>query len=326
MSSTPLDPLQRRAVLRANDVPRSLTGAARGGNRVFRREGASDTPADRKRAGSSAERNFDRPSAPRRPARQTIPSRDIGLHIRPEERDLMNEVGRFRLVAVRDAAEFLYGGSEAKLRKDVAFLAEKGFIETHVLNARRDGRVRDTERFEALTLTRRGRNYLKKLGDVPTGHRLYSGLVKPREAEHDAQVYRAFQKELSAIGRQGGRNARPRLDFELKAEFNRAVYRAQKAEPERDKQEIKEETAHELDLKITNGKAVVPDLRIEYDLPNGGGSAHVDVEVATAAYRHSHFAAKARAGFKMYVPSGDVGRLGAAVQDDHDIMSEILSL
>lgn len=237
----------------------------------------------------------------------------------------MKEIGRFRLVAIRDAAEFIYGGCEPKLRKDIAYLAEHGLVETHVLNTRRDGRLSEATRFEAMTLTRQGRKLLKNSGDLPTAQRIYSGLVKPREAEHDAQVYRAFQKELVAIERRSGRDPRPKLDFELKAKFNRDVYLAQKAQPDRDKQEVKEQVARDLGLKVTSGKAIVPDLRIEYELPNGG-SAHVDVEVATAAYRQGHFAAKARAGFRIYVPNRDIGRLGAAVQDDHDIMSEILNL
>jgi len=253
------------------------------------------------------------------------PAHDIGLNLRPEERTLMQEIGKFRVISVQDASELLYGGNEVLLRKDLDYLKQQGLMEAHILNARRDNQRHETPRFEALTLTRRGRDLVRTSGDVPTDQQIYAGLVKPREAEHDAQIFRAYRKELTAIERDGGRNPRVRLDFELKAQLNRSTYLARKTDPDRDVHEIKAEIAHRLELKTTAGKFIVPDLRIEYDLP-GGGSGHVDVEVATAAYRHSQVAAKARAGMRIYASHGDIGRLGGAIQDDHDIMSEIMTL
>jgi hypothetical protein len=181
----------------------------------------------------------------------------------------------------------------------------------------------DARRFDAVTLTKAARKLVEQSGELPGEQSVYAGLVKPREAEHDSQIYRAYLKELSKIEREGGRNPRVKLDFELKANVQRAVYQARKANLDREISDVKSEVAQQLNLSVINNKIVVPDARIEYDLP-GGGSGQVDIEVATSAYRHSHLAGKARAGFRMYVPNGDIGRLGAAVQDDHDIMSEIL--
>jgi hypothetical protein len=127
------------------------------------------------------------------------------------------------------------------------------------------------------------------------------------------------------IERAGGTNIRVRLDFELKAKINRAVYFARKAASQKDDRLIKTEVAQQFGLKVQNSKIVVPDARLEYDLPNGS-SGHVDIEVATSAYRHGQIAAKVQAGFKLYISNGDAGRLGGAVQDDHDLMSEILSI
>jgi hypothetical protein len=226
---------------------------------------------------------------------------------------------------MRDAGEFVYGGNESAVRRDATYLTEKGLVEIHRLNARRDGRDGEASRFEALTLTKRGRNLVQLSGDLSPGQRVYAGLVKPKEAEHDAQIYRAFQKEIRKIESNGGRNVRVRLDFELKAQMNRSLYRARTSDPERENESVKAEIAQQMYLQISNGRVVVPDLRIEYDTP-GGGSTHTDVEVATAAYRQGHLAAKARAGMRIYASHGDIGRLGGAIQDDHDIMSEILTL
>ena len=249
----------------------------------------------------------------------------IGLQTRPEEQRLLVEVGKFRVIAVSDLAKEIYGGQEPQLRRDLAFLKQNGLVETHFLNVRRDGKSADVRRFEAVTLTKAAQKLLGQSGLVPEGQRIYSGLVKPREAEHDAQIYRAYLKEAAGIERSGGNNLRVKLDFELKAQLNRAVYLARKKKPGRDVKQVKAEVAQQFSLKVIQNKVVVPDLRIEYDLPSGG-SAQLDVEVATAAYRHSHIAHKAQAGFRVYVSRGDIGRLGAAVQDDQDLMSEILDI
>src|SRR6266404_5187981 len=45
---------------------------------------------------------------------------------------------------------------------------------------------------------------------------IYSGFVKPREANHDADLYKLYHQELTRILKQGGRNPRVILDFELK--------------------------------------------------------------------------------------------------------------
>lgn len=266
-----------------------------------------------------------RADIPRRPKRtQEIPHA-IGLKTRPEEQRLLVAVGKFRVVAVADFVNEIYKGRQPQLRRDLTFLKQNGLIETHFINRRRDGRSEAVRRFEVVTLTKAAQRLLAKSGLVPGGQRIYSGLVKPREVEHDSQIYRAYLKEAAAIEAAGGRNLRVKLDFELKARLNRAVYLAKKAHPGKAENDIKAEVAHEFNLTVMNNKVVVPDLRIEYELPSGG-SAQVDVEVATSAYRHSHIAHKVQAGFRMYVSNGDIGRLGAAIRDDHDLMSEILDI
>ena len=270
-------------------------------------------------------RDPERKPIERRPQRTAGPSQNIGLHLRPEEHALLYDVGRFRIVSVPDLARHLYGGQLTQLRGDLEYLRQRNLIEVHQLNARRDGRGGTIQRFEAVTLTKAAKKLLQMSGDVPEDQRIYSGLVKRREAEHDCQIYSAFQKELASLTPSGSRDVRVQLDSELKANFSRAVYLARKAQPKRDQAEIKQEVAEQLQLQINAGKVIVPDARLEYELP-GGLMGQVEIEVATAAYRRGHLTAKARAGFKLYMSHGDIGRLGAGVQNDHDLMSEILDL
>ena len=53
------------------------------------------------------------------------------------------------------------------------------------------------------------------------GQALYHGFTKPREAHHDADLYRLYQKAAAKIEGQGGRNLRVVLDYELKKHLYR---------------------------------------------------------------------------------------------------------
>jgi len=66
------------------------------------------------------------------------------------------------------------------------------------------------------TLTKAGRRLIERSGRVPNDQEIYAGFVKPREAKHDAELYRVYQKEEDRIERRGGRVRRVLLDFELK--------------------------------------------------------------------------------------------------------------
>jgi len=287
----------------------------------------SDDERMQKTSASSAsiKKERSRTDVPRRRQRTRELAHAIGLQIRPEEQQLLMEVGKFRVITVADLTKHIYAGNESTLRRDLQFLKENHLVETHFLNARRDGRSASVTRFEAVTLTKTARKLLIKTGSVPDGQRIYSGLVKPREAEHDSQIYGAYLKEAAGIERSGGKILRVKLDFELKAAINRAVYLAQKAEPKKDAIQIKANVAEQFNLKVFHNRVVIPDARIEYEQPSGG-SAQVDIEVATAAYRHGHIAHKIQAGFRLYMSNGDIGRLGAAVLDDHDLLSGILDI
>ena len=282
----------------------------------------------RKMAESSSQtaylqRSVEQSRAERRKQRSQQPINPIGLQLRPEEKKLLLEVGKFRVISARDLAQTLYAGDDGRLKRDLLYLRQNRLVDVHVVNARRDGRAEDAKRFEAVTLTKTARKFIEKSGELQDGQRVYSGLVKPREAEHDCQIYRAYLKEIERIEQGGGRNPRVKLDFELKASVQRSTYLARKAGPDRDLAEVKAEIAQQLNLAVMDNKVIIPDARIEYDLPSGG-TAQVDIEVATSAYRHGLIAGKAQAGFRLYMSNGDIGRLGAAVQDDHDLMSEIL--
>jgi hypothetical protein len=265
-------------------------------------------------------------AADRRPRREAIPQQAIGLSLREEERTVLMEVGRFRVVATRDLAETIYHNRPSLMERDLAFLREKKLIDVDTVNARRDGRGGSVEQIEVVTLTKEGKSLARLTGDLPQDQKLHSGMVKPREVQHDTQIYRAYRKEAQSIEQKGGTNLRVRLDFELKSDVQKAIHAARKAEPERDMAEIKQHVAQQFELPYVNDGIQIPDARIEYDLDQGSRTGHEDIEVLTAAYRPGHLRNKAQAGFHAYASSSDRAALTAKIEDDHHLMENILEL
>lgn len=269
-----------------------------------------------------------------RTRRQAIPQQVVGVSLREEERRVLSEVGRFRVVTTRDLAETVYDNRHSRMERDLAFLREQGLIQVDAVNARRDGRGGRVERIEVVTLTKDGRTVARQTSGLPQDQTLYAGLVKPREVEHDAQIYRAYRKEAERIEQKGGTNLRVQLDFELKSQIQKAIHAERKANPEQDMAEIKEQVAGRFDLPFVAGGIQIPDARIEYDLPRdpdrdidqGSRTSHDDIEVLTAAYRPGHLRNKAQAGFHVYASSSDRATLTAKIENDHHLMERILEL
>ena len=274
---------------------------------------------------------------PRRQQRNKIPSQTIGMQLRPEERRVMLELGRFRVVRTGDLANAIYDGKQRKLGEDLNYLRSKGLVETRHINLRRDGTRRQIDRVEVATLTRDGRAWLRKSGEVPKDQTVYYGFVKPREMEHDSLIYRAYRDAAQRIERDGGSNLRVKLDFEIKADVQKDIYRARKADPKRDMAGIKQEVASKHALPFVNGGIQIPDARIEFDRkaddaqsqePDQGSrtGGHEDIEVLTAAYRRGHLRAKAQAGFRAYASSTDRSSISAKIEDEHQMMRDIFDL
>lgn len=268
-----------------------------------------------------------------RPRRNGLPQQMVGLSLREEERKLLAEVGRFRVIATRDLAETVYGNRDSRMERDLGFLRQKGLIEVDAVNARRDGRGGKVEQIEVVVLTKLGRDVVRQTSGLPKDQQLYSGLVKPREVEHDTQIYRAYRKHAEGIEQRGGNNLRVKLDFELKSDVQKAIYAENRSNPDRDMADIKRQVAKQFELPYIDGGIQIPDARIVYDLEQraddidqGPRSGHEDIEVLTAAYSPSHLRAKAQSGFRLYASSSDRASISARIEGDHHLIDNILEL
>ncbi|MEI9978243.1 MAG: hypothetical protein WDN23_04460 [Edaphobacter sp.] len=249
--------------------------------------------------------------------------RDVRL--RPEERQLLGETGRFRVLNIKDVKRTIYQDDERAMRTDLHYLRESGLVSVDSVAPRNDGHWLPQKRIEVVTLTKEGKQLASETNSFASEQKLYHGLVKPREAEHDTQIYRAYLKESERIEKAGGGNLRVELDFEIKSRVQKAIRAARKADPERDMAEIKREVAEQQQLPFVRNKIEIPDARIRYDMDQGARTAFSDVEVVTAAYRPGHMRAKSQAGFRMYASSSDRSRL-ATIEDEQHMLDWVMDL
>ncbi len=222
--------------------------------------------------------------------RKAYRDRDHTYSLRNSEVHTLIETGKFRVADTHDLAEFAYAGDRARMESDICNLARQGLAEHRNTSA-----LKKKSR-QVLTLTRRGQRFIRHHNFVPEDQAIYRGLVKPKEANHDADLYRLYQKIAGDIERKGGRVLRVALDYELKEKLYRKLGEAQARNDKRlDLQ--KQVFARELQLPVVQGKVILPDMRIEYETQDGDRS-RVDVELATGHYHGNHLAEKARPDFK----------------------------
>jgi hypothetical protein len=237
-----------------------------------------------------ATRSGPRPESRRR---QEVPLRDRVLNLSEAELHTMRDIGRFRTVGEDDLLRFRYQGNASKLHRDYLNLRALGLVERRTISV---GKTRKP--LPVYTLTREGKKVVKNARLDPSGQALYAGFVKPREAAHDAAIYRMFQAEAARIEAQGGRVNRVVLDFELKKKVYSELAKAHGLGA-LEYAERQAEIAAASGLSVVDGKIPLPDLRIEYETADGE-QARIDLELATEHYHRGRLAEKARAGFKMY--------------------------
>jgi DNA-binding MarR family transcriptional regulator len=133
--------------------------------------------------------------------------RDRAYRLGESELHTLTELGKFRVISTEDLARHAYQDHREEMDHDIRNLAQQGLI--------RQGAFEGPEasRREMLTLTKEGHRLIRANRFVPEGQSTYHGFVKPKEANHDADIYQLYQKEASRILDEGGKNLRVVLDF-----------------------------------------------------------------------------------------------------------------
>ena len=276
--------------------------------RAHREPETSDIPSPDGRAQRSLT-----PEREDSPRAHVLPDRTYLL--RESELHTMTELGTFRVVAAADLTRFAYASDNARMERDVRRLKDQGLVSERTLA------ISGRKTLRVLALTKNGKRVVRDTNRLPEDQRIYHGIVKPREAKHDAELYHLFQAEAARIESAGGRPLRVLLDYELKRDLNRD--RARLGNQKDDPQEI-ERLAERHGLAVVNGKIPLPDMRIEYQTAELE-LRHVDLELATRHYRPRGIAAKAKAGFSLYSHREDASRL-RRILDEQELSARIFAL
>lgn len=248
-------------------------------------------------------------------APQAYEMRDRTFLLRESELHALAELGKFRVIAASDLARHAYAGDRSRMERDFRRLQRQSLVSDRTLE------ISGRKTLRAISLTKTGRRLLKQTGRLSEEQVVYHGLVKPREAKHDADLYRLYYKEAARIERHSGKPIRVVLDFEMKRNLNRGrvALGAEKNNPE----EL-DRLAKSHGLSVVDGKIPLPDLRIEYQT-KAGELRHVDLELATRHYRPAGLTAKAKAGFSLHSFREDASRL-RRILNDRELTAEILAL
>jgi hypothetical protein len=243
-------------------------------------------------------------------SRHVLYDRDRGYRLRASEIPTLTDLGKFRAVGIEDLAAHAYSGDRDAMQEDLPNLVRQGLVRKGTFAG-----PEETPR-ELLTLSKAGYRLLRANRLVAKDQAIYHGFVKPREANHDADLYTLYQKEAARIQANGGRPLRVILDFELKRRINHDFAEFGT--------EARKQIAARHDLRVVRGKIPVPDLRIEYERPDGG-MGRLDLELVTEHYRGRSVAEKVLAGFSLYTPRGEGDRL-RRVLEQCELTTESLSL
>jgi DNA-binding MarR family transcriptional regulator len=256
---------------------------------------------------------------PRGRDREFVFVHEQGYQLRGSESRALATIGAFRVVRAHDLRDD--DGRPGDLRHgDLERLRSAGLIE-------RVTPLEGEERTALVTLTERGRELLEanRQLDRDTGQRFHAGPAKMRELTHDAELYRAYLDAAERLHALGVQVDRVVLDEELKREYQAFLQAGNRDNPESDGRPTRtlsevQEWAEIHQLPVLDGSVQFPDLRIEYEWPDGRRDVE-DVEVLTAHYRGAHAAAKAHAGFSSYRASGARvgGRAGQGSRGDRPI-------
>ena len=267
---------------------------------------SDDGASKRAESGDALTRDLD---LPRGSTRGSVRDRDRWIDLRESEVRMLATAGAFRVVVASDLRDHR-GRPASASNGELRTLREAGLVETRPYVIGRD-------RATLVTLTDRGRELLerhRKTDRDSAPQTYYAGFVKPRELSHDAQIYRAYERSAGRLKEKGSVVTRVVLDYELKRDYQRFLHdlkrerRGQEQDADRHAADVAEWAASR-DLPVIDGHVHFPDVRIEYERPDGDRKVE-DIEVVTPHYRGAYAAAKGRTGFSSYRISTGLGGRG----------------
>jgi hypothetical protein len=271
---------------------------------VERRSLAKDSPIDCRLEASRFR------SAQTQDPRTVFYERHRAYRLRSSERLTLTELGRFRLISTEDLARHAYQGHREEMQQDIRNLLRQSLIRQGTWEGP------DAPPRQMLTLTKEGHRLIRVNRLIPDDQPIYYGFLKPRDSNHDADIYRLYQKGAARIEAEGGTHLRVVLGLELQKKLKRDLAMSGP--------ESRRHIASRHGLQVVGEKIPIPDLRIEYQTPDGE-LARADLELLTEHYRPGQLAEKACAGFSLYAARSETDHL-RRVLGQQGLTTGILSL
>src|SRR4051812_33018178 len=214
---------------------------------------------------------------PRGREREVVFVHEHAYRLRSSEARALATIGTFRVVRANDLRDD--DGRAGDLRHgDLERLRSAGLIRA-VAPAEGD------ERTTLVSLTARGKQLLDshRIPERDAGQRFYEGPAKMRELTHDAELYRAYLDAADRLQALGAQVDHVILDEELKREYQTFLQAANRDNPNSDGRPTRSlseihDWANRHHLPVLDGSVQFPDLRIEYEWPDGRRDIE-DVEV-----------------------------------------------
>ena len=259
--------------------------------------GNARSPEQRSRLQSRQDRRQEMPQRRSGHRRELGRTRHKGLDMPERTQACLREVGLYRSASHRDLVEAHFSGHRFAAAKGLANLIRSGAMQKHQARGPKGGA------FTVYTLTKAGAALAQRQA-VRSGldpqQRTWAGMVKPREASHDAQVAKACRKEIEAIAAKGGRLRRVLIDAELKSILAKRSEAARIKEGREEADRERQQAAAELHLPCNDqGRVQIPDAQIQY-ADQAGNLGRVNVEVTSDQYGAAAIQAKSAAGFSMH--------------------------
>ena len=264
----------------------------------------------RQRAMERSKQSRNRRRNPRQLDPRTGHRRELG-RTRHKGRDMterthacLQEVGLYRCASHRDLVKAHFSGNRFAAAKGLQRLICSGAMQEHKVRGPNGGA------FTVYTLTKAGAALAQRLAvkrGLDPEQRAWAGMVKPREAAHDADVAKACRKEIEALTARGARLQRILIDAELKGILAKRSETARVKKGKEEADRARRKAAAELHLPCDEqGHVQIPDAQIQY-VDESGNIGRVNVEVTSDKYMQASIQAKSAAGFSMHGP-GKGGR------------------
>jgi hypothetical protein len=215
--------------------------------------------------------------------------REKSYRLNDREARMLTDIGAFRTIDKADLLRHIYKGGREVFDRDLRHLHRQNLV-------RIVGPKGSVTKY--IALTKPAKQLAEKYLRINPRQQIYAGAVKTREMKHDATLYRLYEKVAGEMEERGQRPIRVVLDYELKRNINKALTKTKELSRQQKEERIRQ-IAQEHNLKVVNGKIPLPDLRIEYEHPDGERDM-CDLEYVTEHYRARSLAEKSAAGFILY--------------------------